>query len=335
MSTSSPRLDEGSNQRLGLVWFALIAVSILWGTMGIATQAALRDGLAPYTLTALRMTVASAILIMYLVASRTRILLSRHFLSDGLIMALGQVVLPSVLFAAALQRLPAGAVCLFFALVPAATALWMRIFLRAALGRRASLGLGLAMAGTVLVALNTPEAVNSSDSGFGIGLILGAVLVASLHGIYAKRHAGHPLFEVIAPQILIGTFLLVATGFFAQAIDWQGLSLGTWAVVAYLAIGVTVVPAVVLWWLFKRASAMKVALVNYLFPLVALAVGVIWFGERFSEEFVIGGLVLLAGVALVETGVKGMPLAGVGLRPCPDTGGLQIKHQTTRGDGQS
>jgi drug/metabolite transporter (DMT)-like permease len=264
MNAASPPAAREGKPRPVLIWLALIAVSLLWGTMGIATQAALRDGLAPYSLTALRMAMASAILVVYLIATKTRVHISHHSLADGLVMALGQVVLPSVLFAAALQRLPAGAVCLFFALVPAATASWMRVLLRAGtMGAKGGAGLVLALIGTVVVSLNcTALTRNPSDLGLGIGLTLGAVLVASLYGIYAKRHAGHPLFEVMAPQILIGTFVLLAPGLVSGAMDLRGMSLRTWAMVAYLAVGVTVAPTVVLWWLFKRTTAMKVALVN-------------------------------------------------------------------------
>jgi hypothetical protein len=107
--------------------------------------------------------------------------------------------------------------------------------------------------------------------------------------------------------------------------DWRGLSLVTWIVVIYLAVGVTVVPTMVLWWLFKASSAMKVALVNYLFPVVAIVVGVLWFGERFSGSLALGAIVLLAGVAILETGEGAWRINQAGLRPCPDLGGIPIE----------
>ncbi len=325
-STSAVVGDGGPRSGL-IIWLALVAISVSWGTMGIATQAALREGIAPYNLTALRMTLASAILLVYLIATKRRVRISRHFLGDGLVMALGQVVLPSVLFAAALERLPAGAVSLMFALVPAATALWVRLLMPASfLGRRATLGLGMALAGAVLVALNcTPGGASSSGQRVGIGLMAAAVLVASFHGVYAKRHSSHPLFEVMAPQILLGTMVLLTPGILGGAMDLQGLSLATWGVIAYLAVGVTVVPTAMMWWLFKRSSALKVALINYLFPIVAIVVGVLWFGEQLSGGLALGGIVLLAGVAVVETGNKILHQDHAALRPCPDLGGMPIE----------
>jgi drug/metabolite transporter (DMT)-like permease len=333
-SSSTTRVFEGGGPRSRwIIWLALVAISVSWGTMGIATQAALREGIAPYSLTALRMTLASAILLGYLVATKRRVRVSRHFLGDGLVMALGQVVLPSVLFAAALERLPAGAVSLMFALVPAATALWVRLLIPATfLGRRATLGLGMALTGGVLVALNcTPGDPSPSGQDVGVGLMAAAVLVASFHGVYAKRHSTHPLFEVMAPQILIGTMVLLAPGILGGAMDLQGLSLLTWGVIAYLAVGVTVVPTAMMWWLFKRSSALKVALINYLFPIVAIVVGVLWFGERLSGGLALGGIVLLAGVAVVETGNKVLHQDHGGLRPCPDLGVVPVERPAADG----
>lgn len=216
-------------RRSGRVWSAILVVSILWGTMGFATQAALRQGLTPYRLTALRMALASLILIVYLIATRTKVRASPHLLSDGVVTALGQVVMPSVLFATALQRLPASAVCLLYALVPAATIVWFRLSSRTrSLGSTAGVGLGLAFAGTVLVVLNsTPRGHSPGDTYLGLGMVAAAVVVTSGHSLYAKRHADHPLFEVIAPQILIGTILLLAPGIISNAMEIEAISLHT------------------------------------------------------------------------------------------------------------
>lgn len=316
---------EGRQQASAIViWLALIAVSVLWGTAGVATRAALRGGVAPYSLTALRMTVASVIVLAYLVATGRRVRISRHLLGDGVVLATAQVVLPSVFFAAALEHLPSGAVCLLYALVPAATVLWMRLLLdTGSLGRRGVLGLAISVLGAALVMV-APASANAGSPGsiLGAGLVIVAVVVASFAGVYAKRHASHPLLEMMAPEILIGTMLLLAPGLLRGAIDWGGLSSGTWAVVGYLAVGVTALPTALLFWLLKRTSALRVSLVSYLFPLVAVVLGVVWFGEQLTRELALGGLVLLVGVAIVEAAADRGPADHAQLRPCPDVGGL-------------
>ncbi|MGH2688482.1 MAG: DMT family transporter, partial [Actinomycetota bacterium] len=298
---------------------ALTAVAALWGTAGLATQAALRGGVGPSTLTALRMTIASLLLLGYLAARRRRVRISRHLLRDGAVLALTQVVVPSLLFAAALQHLPSGAVSLLYALVPAATVAWMRLLLgTGSVGRAGVAGLVVSGAGAALVLQAARPAVGGSGLVLGALPVVVAVVVASFAGVYGKRHAAHPSLEVLAPEILIGTVLLLGPALVAGAVDWPAMSVGTWAVVAYLAVGVTIVPTALLLWLTKRTSALRVSLVNYLFPLVAVVLGA-WSGEPLTGPLALGGAVLLAGVGLVDAAADRRTAPGE-LRPCPDLG---------------
>jgi drug/metabolite transporter (DMT)-like permease len=259
------------------------------------------------------MTVASMLLLGYLAVRGKRIRISRHLLGDGAVLALAQVVVPSVLFAAALQHLPSGAVSLLYALVPAATVVWMRLLLDAgSLGR-----------GGVLVLAPPSAAAGQPGAMLGAWLVVIAVVVASFAGVYAKRHATHPSLELMAPEILIGTILLLAPALVAGALEWPGLPLGTWAVVGYLAVGVTIVPTALLFWLLKRTSALRVSLVNYGFPVVAVVLGFVWFGEPLTATLALGGVVLLLGVGLVDAAVdRGTGHAEV--RLCPDVGGMSV-----------
>jgi drug/metabolite transporter (DMT)-like permease len=309
---------------------ALAAVATLWGTAGLATQAALRGGVGPSALTALRMTVASLVLLAYLACRRRRVRVSRHLLRDGAVLALTQVVLPSLLFAAALQHLPSGAVSLLYATVPAATVAWMRVLLgTGALGRTGVAGLVVSGAGAALVVTAARPAGGDPAVVLGAWPVVVAVVIASFAGVYGKRHAAHPSLEVLAPEILIGTLLLLAPALVAGAVDWPALSLGTWAVVAYLAVGVTIVPAALLLWLTKRTSALRVSLVNYLFPLVAVMLGA-WSGEPLTGPLVLGGAVLLAGVGLVDAAAD-RKLGQAELRVCPDMGGIPAAHLSPAG----
>lgn len=84
----------------------------------------------------------------------------------------------------------------------------------------------------------------------------------------------------------------------------------------------TVVPAILLWWLFQQTTPVKATLVNYLFPIVALAAGIVWFNESVPAGLGVGGLILLVGVAVAETGTKEPHASRAMLRPCPDVGGF-------------
>src|SRR5260370_42697550 len=53
-------------------------------------------------------------------------------------------------------------------------------------------------------------------------------------------------------------------------------------------------------------GATKASMVTYLVPVVAVAVGVAFLGENFSARLVVGGLITVAGVALVQTHLRGL-----------------------------
>lgn len=69
---------------------------------------------------------------------------------------------------------------------------------------------------------------------------------------------------------------------------------------------------------------MRVALVNYLFPLVAVMLGVVWFGEQLSRGVALGGVALLLGVAIVEAAADGRSTVPRQLRPCPELPGIPM-----------
>jgi drug/metabolite transporter (DMT)-like permease len=263
------------------------------------------------------MTMASVVVLACLAVTGRRFRVSRHLVGDGIVMALAQIVLPSVLFASALQYLPAGAASLLYALVPAATAVWMRLLHTGSLGARATLGLVMSLTGAVFVVLTHAAGTSLPASVLGGALVAAAVGAASFAGVYGQRHASHPLLELMAPELVIGTLLLLAPGLLGEASDWGSVSLGTWAVICYLAVGVTVVPTALLLWLLKRTSVMRASLVNYLFPLVAVVLGMAWFGEPLTPELAIGGFMLLLGVAVVEASAGGRHTGGQVVRPCP------------------
>jgi drug/metabolite transporter (DMT)-like permease len=50
----------------------------------------------------------------------------------------------------------------------------------------------------------------------------------------------------------------------------------------------------------QESGATVASLVTYLVPLVAVAAGVLVLGEPFSLRLVVGGLIVVAGVALVQ-----------------------------------
>ena len=71
------------------------------------------------------------------------------------------------------------------------------------------------------------------------------------------------------------------------------------AVLLYLAVLGSAVTFTVYYWLLARVAATRVALVSYLIPIVAVAVGAVLFDEPLRPRLLAGSALILAGVAIV------------------------------------
>jgi drug/metabolite transporter (DMT)-like permease len=97
-------------------------------------------------------------------------------------------------------------------------------------------------------------------------------------------------------------WLLLAPVFFASGgfAAFASLSPATWFAVVFLGIGCSGFGY--LWWYgaLERLEASQVAAFLYLEPLVTLAAAMLLLGEPVGWATIVGGLVVLAGVALVQ-----------------------------------
>ena len=62
-------------------------------------------------------------------------------------------------------------------------------------------------------------------------------------------------------------------------------------------------------WALKHVTASRIAAFSYLLPLMATSFGILLLGEKLSLDLLIGGVLVLAGVYLVETAAAGDKMA--------------------------
>ena len=68
----------------------------------------------------------------------------------------------------------------------------------------------------------------------------------------------------------------------------------------YLAILGSAVTFTIYYWMLANARATQVALIAYTIPIVAVAVGALLFAEPIRPRVVLGGVLVLLGVAIVN-----------------------------------
>jgi len=83
--------------------------------------------------------------------------------------------------------------------------------------------------------------------------------------------------------------------------DYSQATLGAWGAVLYMALGLSVFVYVLWYWLLKYMDASRIAVYHNIQPVIATVVAYIFLGETLTVPFIIGGLIVLAGVITSET----------------------------------
>jgi drug/metabolite transporter (DMT)-like permease len=118
---------------------------------------------------------------------------------------------------------------------------------------------------------------------------------------YANRFTtGLSALQLSFGQLLAGTLLLAPVA--AVDVGAGRVHLGPWAALCLILLGTlgTGYAYLLNYRTLQESGATVASLVTYLVPLVAVAAGVLVLGEPFSIRLVLGGLIVVGGVALVQ-----------------------------------
>lgn len=281
---------------------AFLAAAVAWGTTGVATRAALNDGVPPIGLTAIRAVVATMVLVSIAVFTGRRIQRSGAVRRLGLVMAVFNLTLPFLLTTFALRYASAGFVGFIIALIPLATAVTAHYVLPDEPLHWRKVGtLTVALAGVALL-------LSSGDSGLAEGgrpliaaaLTGAAVISIGIAGVYAKRASGtYDSISLTAIQFGIGAVLAIPLAAVAEGIP-RNISVWGWTLIVYLAVVGSVVPFLLFYWLLRHMSSTGVSTIAYVVPLVGLVAGIVLLDEELQFGIAIGGLLILTGVVLTN-----------------------------------
>ena len=283
------------------VWAAIIICTLGWGTAGIATRAAFREDLGPYTILGLRALVATGAVFAYR-ALRRRPWPSRRLWGLGAVVGVTNYTAPALLFTLAVQHASAGVLGLLGANSPPVTALWAHLLLpNEPLNRGKVLGLSLAVAGVgVLIATGESGLGEGGRPGLAVLLAMAGVVVSAFGGVHARMHAPHhDILDMAGPQLALGAAVLVPTMLVVEGVP-RGISAAGWGLIVYMALIGTFLPYLLFFWLLQRVGATTASLPSYLLPLIALTGGALLLDEQVTAVIGLGGALILAGVVFTE-----------------------------------
>ncbi|MCC6964125.1 MAG: EamA family transporter [candidate division Zixibacteria bacterium] len=278
----------------------MIAIYVLALLLFGSTWVAVKFGLQstePFTAAVLRFVIAFAVLGAVFRTWRYRLpslpKLRRSLLISGFLMYglnfffiyLGQ------------QWISASLAAILFATMPFFTALFAHYLLPdEKLTWRVIVGMVVGFGGTIALfsqdlALGGPV--------YGMASMLLASAFCSWASVLIKRDLGavDPI-QLSILMILPGLALLVPS---MLLLEWPlklEIERAGWLSLLYLALMGTGVAFILWYYLLKRISVVALSLMTFLEPLVAITLGYLLLNERLTSHFLIGGILILAGVLL-------------------------------------
>lgn len=275
----------------------LVLLAALWGASFLFMRLGAQE-FGPIALAAVRVGLASAMLVPLLAARGQLVELRQHWRGLLVVGALNSAI-PFALFSFAALSITAGLSSIVNATTPLWTAIVAFVWLRQGLTRWRVLGLVIGFAGVAFLAWDKASFKPGADH-TGFWAVLACAAATLCYGIAAnatKRYlAGvSPLAVATGSQLSAAVMLAGPAGAL-----WPPDLPGATAWLAALALaGLCTALAYILYFrLMSRVGPTNAVSVTFLIPLFAMLWGALFLREAVTAQMVLGGGIVLVGIAL-------------------------------------
>jgi drug/metabolite transporter (DMT)-like permease len=297
--------------RTAVVWALFLALGFLWGSSYLWIKIAL-ESVPPLTLIGGRLVLGSLFLWSVVLLTREPLPRSARQYGHLFVMAIVNIVLPFILIGYGEQSIDSALASILNATVPLFVIILAPMFLPdEGITWAKVAGLAVGFAGVVL--LVAPDLVNVSDADMtGEVMLLASSLCYGVGNVYSKRNVKGlapripALFQVFLAALVIVPLALVVDHPFTDvhpapsailAIVWLGILGSGVAYLCYFTI-------------LANWGATRTSMVAYLLPVVGIALGAIVLGDPVTPNRIAGTVLVIAGIALVNSGPALRRVAG-------------------------
>jgi drug/metabolite transporter (DMT)-like permease len=266
-------------------------------------------GFSPSALVAIRLVIAAVLLGAIVLLSGRRFPMSRRFWLFGLLISLAGNCVPFWLISFGQQRIDSSLAGILMGLMPLTTMVLAHFFVR---GERLNLvkAAGFLLGFIGLVVLIGPTALlqlrgEGSDLWHQLAVLGGAVCYA-VNAILARHRPPAEPLVAAAGVMIVGSLVMLPIGGPTAPAELAQVATGPLVAMIALAVIGTGIATVVFLKLVTVAGPSFTSFINYLIPVWALMMGVVFLGEQPGVGAILALVLILSGIGLSELGNRRM-----------------------------
>ena len=287
-------------KNLTKAYWALAIISFFWGTTWFVSKLAV-EHFPPLLMSALRQTLAGAILIVYFFFVRRY---KPNFKELALHFILGFLIFTCAngLTTWAIKYIPSGLGALLGCLFPFFLILLNTAIYRERINAKSTIGLLIGFAGIGLIFYSFWDDFLVGDFGFGIILCMLGVVSWTIGTLVSSRQVlkGNSLSGIGYQMLFGGLQLFVFSAIVGEEHNLGSISFGLWGYIVYLILIGSILCFLCFMYVLKNLPPDISGVYAYINPIVALALGIAFLNEPFTWNLAIGTLITFLGVYLVK-----------------------------------
>jgi drug/metabolite transporter (DMT)-like permease len=283
---------------------ALLATTLIWGVTPVFLRS-LSVGLGPADALVIRyVPLALTCIIILAVTGKWRI--ARADWPRLLVVSIIGISGYSIASVYAFATVPAGIGGLIYATQPLFIVLLAVVLLGERLKLPVLLGLALAFAGTVLLVWNDLALADGAESYLGgILLLLFACFAWSFYSVPGKTIIQrYGTLSITTMSLLIGTLPMLTLASPSTLDTLRAMTQQQWAELLFLAFVSSFIAMIGWTYATARLPAATIGAALYVIPVIALVAGAVFLDETVTFTTILGGLLILGGVAMAQFGPR-------------------------------
>lgn len=282
-------------------WGAFLLLGSIWGSSFLWIKIALEE-LDPFTLVGYRLLFGAVGMALVLFARRPALPKERRTWLLLALMGLTNTALPFVLISWGEIMIDSAVASILNSTTPLFTLVIAHFFLsdeRMNVAR--ALGLLLGFAG-ILLLFSRDVGLEGFRSGLlGQAAVLAAAFSYAGSSVFARRAFRNVPLLIQAAVPLFSADLLIWVGAIALESPVAVPSLPvTWLALAWLGLLGSCVAYLLYFYLINNVGSTRSTLVTYMFPVIGVALGVLFLDEKLDLRLIIGALMVVAGIGVVN-----------------------------------